>query len=365
MAECRLCRSVSADIAHELGVCLRCVRENPERAIPIAMEAHARSREAFGLPVVPPKDPRGIPCSLCVNACRIPENGFGYCGLRRNDGGRLVEVTAEEGALSWYHDPLPTNCVADRVCAGGTGAGYPEYAYRPGPEYGYRNLAVFFHACSLNCLYCQNWQFKKETLRNARVHVRELISDVDARTSCICFFGGDPTPQAPFALEASRRALAASKERILRICWETNGTMHPGLLDEMAELSLRTGGCIKFDLKAWDENLHIALTGGTNRRTFDNFARVAHAQKTRPVPPLLVANTLLVPGYIDETEIRNIARFVASLDPSIPYSMLAFYPHFSLSDLLFTKRSFAQRCLAAAREEGLRNVRIGNTHLLV
>jgi pyruvate formate lyase activating enzyme len=34
-----------------------------------------------------------------------------------------------------------------------------------------------------------------------------------------------------------------------------------------------TGGCLKFDLKAWEENLHKALTGITNRRKIENFAR--------------------------------------------------------------------------------------------
>jgi len=68
-------------------------------------------------------------------------------------------VSSARDKLSWYHDPLPTNCVGDWVCAGGTGAGFPEYAHSPGPEHGYSNLAVFFHACSFNCLYCQNWTF--------------------------------------------------------------------------------------------------------------------------------------------------------------------------------------------------------------
>jgi len=165
MAECKLCNIASNDISKEIGVCLKCIRERPADALPIAMPAHVRSRAAFGLPEKPPKDPQGIPCTICVNECKIPENGMGYCGLRRNERGKLKGVSPKKGRLSWYHDPLPTNCVGDWVCAGGTGTGYPEYAYCSGPEYGYKNLAVFFHACSFNCLYCQNWHFRKETLK--------------------------------------------------------------------------------------------------------------------------------------------------------------------------------------------------------
>jgi pyruvate formate lyase activating enzyme len=364
MPDCRVCHTRSIAVSKELGVCLACIRERPDDALPIAMEAHRRSRKAFGLPEEPPNFPHGLPCNLCVNACRIPENGMGYCGLRMNRGGKLTGVSPEEGKLSWYHDPLPTNCVADWVCPGCTGAGYPAYAHSSGPEYGYSNLAVFFHACSFNCLYCQNWQFRQDTLKPRTRPLQELLSSVDEKTACICYFGGDPTPQLPFALRASRRAVDENKGRILRICWETNGSMHPGLLHQMLELSLSSGGCIKFDLKAWDDNLHRALTGNTNKRTLENFSRAGEKIALRPAPPLLIAGTLLVPGYIDEAEIHGIARFIASINREIPYSMLAFYPHFYMSDMQLTLKAQAERCLKAAQDEGLTNVRIGNIHLL-
>jgi pyruvate formate lyase activating enzyme len=299
-----------------------------------------------------------------VNECRIPEGRMGYCGLRANVAGKLTGVSPEEGKLSWYHDPLPTNCVADWVCPAGTGAGYPECACSPGPEYGHKNLAVFFHACTFNCLYCQNWHFREETVKPHTRPAKRLVADVNERTSCICYFGGDPSPQLPFALEASKKALEAMKGKILRICWETNGSMHESLLQKMITLSLNSGGCIKFDLKAWDENLHIALTGITNRRTLENFSKAGEKIGLRPVPPLLIASTLLVPGYIDEEEIKSLAQFIASISPDIPYSLLGFYPHFYMSDLRLTTKALAQRCLHAAQEAGLRNVRIGNVHLL-
>ncbi|MFV2082002.1 MAG: radical SAM protein [bacterium] len=288
---------------------------------------------------------------------------MGYCGLRENRDGILEGVSAARGKLSWYYDPLPTNCVADWVCAGGTGAGYPEYAYSPGSETGYRNLAVFFHACSFDCLYCQNFSFRDYTFASVTTDVDELVREVDSRTACICYFGGDPSPQLPFALKVSRLAVEGTN-RILRICWETNGSMEEGLLDEMIGLSLGSGGCIKFDLKAFDENLHLALTGVSNQRTLENFIRIGKKIPDRPVPPLLVASTLLVPGYIDPEETGRIACFIASVDPDIPYSLLAYFPRFKIADLPFTSRELAEQCLAAAREEGLTSVRIGNQHLL-
>lgn len=140
--------------------------------------------------------------------------------------------------------------------------------------------------------------------------------------------------------------------------------MHPNLLRSMVELSLESGGCIKFDLKAWNERLHYAMCGVSNQRTLENFRRVAARIKERLDPPLLVASTLLVPGYVDEEEVGNIARFLASLDPEIPYALLAFHPCFFMSDLPRTSRRHAEACLDRAMAEGLKRVRIGNLHLL-
>ncbi len=364
MGRCCLCNRFSGSISREIGVCAGCIKERPEEAAPLIRKSHIKSRMAYALPEEPPRDPDGLHCSICINECRIPDGGVGYCGLRRNEGGRLRGVSSSVGKLSWYHDPLPTNCVADWVCAGGSGAGYPEYANRPGPEYGYKNLAVFFHACSFNCLYCQNWHFREQTLGPHTSTVEGLVSAVDERTSCICYFGGDPSPQLPFAIRASRMAIDRYGKRTLRICWETNGSMNKGLLKEMVSLSLETGGCIKFDLKAWDENIHIALTGVSNRRTLENFRMVGEMVGQRPSPPLLVASTLLVPGYVEEDEIRGIARFIAEINPEIPYCLLAFYPHFYMSDMPLITKQAANNCLRIAHEQGLKNVRIGNLHLL-
>ncbi|MGC8787388.1 MAG: radical SAM protein, partial [Anaerolineae bacterium] len=141
-------------------------------------------------------------------------------------------------------------------------------------------------------------------------------------------------------------------------------SMHPALVEEMVELSLHSGGCIKFDLKAWDNNLHRVLTGASNKRTLQNFAAVAAHLHRRPQPPLLIASTLLVPGYVDVQEVRQLATFIASLNPSIPYALLGFHPHFYIHDLPTTSVRHAEEVLAVAQEAGLQNVRIGNRHLL-
>jgi pyruvate formate lyase activating enzyme len=278
--------------------------------------------------------------------------------------GKLIGGRPYEGNLSWYYDPLPTNCVGIWVCPGGTSSGYPDFSLSKGPEYGCNNQAVFFHSCTFNCLFCQNWHYREYSSRTGREGPDFIVDGVAESTSCICHFGGDPTPQLPYAIHASNLAIKKRTDRPLRICWETNGAMNPRLLEKMAELSLQSGGNVKFDLKAWDEGLHFALCGTPNSWTLANFRRLAEIIPKRPDPPFLLASTLLVPGYVDEQEIGEIARFIASLNPHIPYSLLAFHPQFYMQDLPTTSRKHAQSCLEAARMAGLKRVKVGNIHLL-
>jgi pyruvate formate lyase activating enzyme len=352
---CALCGAQSRLIASQLRVCLDCIRNQPEEALSITATAHTRARRLFNLPEMAPTAEVGARCVLCFRRCRIPEGGRGFCGMRTVKDGRLVHLagTPKRGLLHWYRDPLPTNCVADWVCSGHK-------------QYSHHNLAVFYASCTLDCLFCQNWHYRETDPTRDRqgtinaLSSSELTQAANSRTYCICFFGGDPASQMPHAL-ATGKALA---DQGIAVCWETAGTMHPRLMHRALELSLETGGCIKFDLKAYNENLHIALTSGSNQRTLENFSSAAERFSERPSPPPLVASTLLVPGYVDPEEVGRIAKFIAHLNPDIPYALLGFHPHFVMNDLPLTSKVHAQAALEAARAAGLTNVRIGNIHLL-
>lgn len=310
----------------------------------------ADARRAFGLPHLPPNEPDGIRCVLCSNECQLGEGQRGFCGLRTVKNGKLTHTagTPARGLLHWYRDPLPTNCVADWVCPGSR-------------QRGHHNLAVFYASCTANCLFCQNWHFRETMpLKEKMISAQELAEAANPGTFCVCYFGGDPTSQMPHALATSKILYGYG----VRICWETNGMMHPKLLDAALDVSLKSGGCIKFDLKAFDNDLHQALTGVSNKRTLENFARAAKCFDVRPDPPLVVASTLLVPEYVDPDQVAKLAEFIANLNPQIPYALLAFAPNFYLHDLPCTTVSHAVQAEQAARDAGLVNVRLGNRHLL-
>ena len=72
----------------------------------------------------------------------------------------------------------------------------------------------------------------------------------------------------------------------------------------------------------------------------------------------------MVPGYIDAQGVGRISEFIESLNPAIPYTLLAFHPAYKVTDLPSSFRKQAQECLDSAMQAGLRRVRVGNTHLL-
>ncbi|MFQ6009320.1 MAG: radical SAM protein [Candidatus Zixiibacteriota bacterium] len=345
---CVVCRKPHALLTKVLGLCPNCARS--ERGLSQARIVHASSRRHFGLPPAQPRTTDGVLCTLCASSCRIGEGERGFCGLRTAQHERLRHLagTPRRGVLHWYRDPLPTNCVADWVCAGNT-------------QCGKHNLAVFYTSCTLDCLFCQNWHFREvDVARTNGMTAEELADCANPHTFCVCYFGGDPASQMPHAL-ASAKLLAG---RGVTVCWETAGTSNPRLLDRAIQLSLESGGCIKFDLKAYTEALHITLTGWSNRQTLANFTRATRRFHERRNPPLVIASTLLVPGYVDQEEVGRIARFIAEKDCEIPYALLGFAPNFLMRDLPPTSVRHAEAARQAALDAGLRNVRIGNRHLL-
>ncbi len=345
MGKCVICGKKSPFISEVLSFCLSCLRKKPEEALELAREAHRRSRKRWNLPGDTPRS--GKRCHVCVNECELEKGGIGLCGVRYSGDKGITKLSGSNAYLSYYYDPIPTNCVAEWVC-GEKGPGY--------------NLAVFFGGCTFDCLFCQNWHHRELVGSNLYVKTpMDLAEAVRNDTKCICYFGGDPTPYIDFVYNASKRII---EKKMVRICIETNGSMNWRLLEPIVDISSHTSGTIKFDLKAWSEDLHIALTGSSNKNTISNIAYAFSKSLELGNKPIIVVSTLLVPGYIDREEIFNIAKYLSSLDPAIPYSLLAFYPQYMMGDLPPTPRALADECYKTAKDAGLKNIKIGNVHLL-
>jgi pyruvate formate lyase activating enzyme len=336
MIPCTICGERQASVT--LQVCADCIKTRFDEALPFIQEAHQKIKKDYNMPETPPE--QGVPCGFCVNDCRIPEGETGYCGVRKNTGTITHKTGSPDTAyVECYHDPLPTNCVSMEFCGGRNDTG--------------KNLAVFYGACTFNCLFCQNWHYRRLT---HTMDAKDVLSYIDENTACICYFGGDPTPQIEHALKVADNA------KDCRICWETNGAFSGTLAKKIGKTSFNSGGTIKIDVKAHSEKIHYALTGSSNSNTLSNLEYIYNTYP-RKDPPIVVASTLLVPGYIDVSEVSAIAQFISDIDPNIPYCLLAFHPHFKMKDLPYTSKDTAYACLKEAQTY-LSRVRIGNAWLL-
>ena len=318
---CKICgrKRLISDI---IGICLECIKKGniPEEISKI----HSI-----------PKEDKGKKCQICVNQCSI-ENNLGRC---------QVDFSKKRAYLQWYYDPLPTNCVASWICGAN--------------KYGYYNLAVFYESCSFNCLFCQNWHFRER--KGEFLSPEELAEKVNNRTFCVCFFGGDPTPYIWHSIKTAKIILNKNK---IRICWETNGSFNPNYAPQIAKILKESQGNIKIEIKALNPYLHFVLTGSSNENTLKNFKFFANYDFERKKPPPLIASTLIIPGYISPEEIYEISKFIAQINPEIPYSLLAFYPNYLMTDLPTTSKSHMYECYKKAKQAGLKNIHIGNIHLL-
>jgi pyruvate formate lyase activating enzyme len=109
MSRCIRCQKESDLISSSLGVCVFCIRKYFPQLKSHISEVHAQVKKDFGLPSQPPSTKDGLPCTLCVNECRISNDGVGYCGTRYEKEGRLRGGEPNEGHFSCYYDSLPTN----------------------------------------------------------------------------------------------------------------------------------------------------------------------------------------------------------------------------------------------------------------
>lgn len=339
--------------AEVLRYCGKCISDDVSISSQ-AEEVHTGFRSKVGLvPRIPANGK--IVCPDCGNHCRLSLGEIGYCNNRVASEEGIIHRYGNAVPVSWYFDPLPTNCVADWVCPVDkrenmrTGQGR------------LRNLAVFYGSCSSDCLFCQNSSYK-EMMRTGkpRMTPEELADCADELTACVCYFGGDPSCNPQHSLLASEILF----ERYdIPVCYETNGNISSKWLYKIADIVQLSRGTLKFDLKAVTATLYRALVGTQNSVVLRNFRKLAQREKKRE-GTFLVASVLLIPGYIDLKEIRRLCEFIARCDSTIPTTLLGFAPRHYMSDLPRTSRSHAKAALAIAEESGLEKVRLGNAHLL-
>ena len=165
----------------------------------------------------------------------------------------------------------------------------------------------------------------------------------------VAFTGGDLTCRPDFYADFARRVKAETK---LWVLIETNGW---GLTPENLDV-LQAAGVDAFwlDIKAHDEKAHEWLTGCTNRWILELPGEILRRGF------VLEVLSLYIPDLVETGQLRRIAELLAAADEEVPFTILAFFPEYEMGDFRTPTADEMLDACAAAREAGLKNVRVGN-----
>ena len=208
---------------------------------------------------------------------------------------------------------------------------------------------VFFKGCPLRCVWCHNPEglsFTTETafyahkcigcgeckktdfttekcIGEARVEygkevtvdelLPKLLEDKDFYDNSgggITLSGGECLMQADFCAELLRRL----KQNGVNTATDTSGFVNRAALDKVIPYT----DIFLYDLKAFDEDVHIKCTGRSNKTVLDNLLYLCAIGKAVEI------RIPFVPGYNDG-EIEKIARFLAPLKNITKVRVLAYH----------------------------------------
>jgi len=245
-----------------------------------------------------------VRCYACGHRCLIPPDQMGICKVRFNDAGTLRVPFGYVGALQL--DPVEKK---------------PFFHALPGSS----ALSFGMLGCDFHCGYCQNW-LTSQALRDPEASVSpepitpaELVRLARQRGARILTSTyNEPLITSEWAVAVFREG----KQAGLLCSYVSNGNGTPEVLDYIRPyVSL-----YKVDLKSFRDR-HYRELGGTLERVLDTVRRL---------PALgiwLEIVTLVIPGFNDsDEELTDIARFLVSVSPDIPWHVTAFHPDYKMTD---------------------------------
>lgn len=273
-----------------------------------------------------------IRCVACGHRCLIAPGRRGICKVRFNRNGQLrVPFGYVAGVQS---DPVEKK---------------PFYHVYPGSD----ALTFGMMGCDFHCSYCQNWVTSQALREPASLSPVQPVTPAQlvqtgkrlgARLVVSSY--NEPLITAEWAVAVFQQAKAAG----LACAFVSNGNATQEALDFLRPWIV----AYKIDLKSFDDQRYRTL-GGTLEHVL-NGIRLVHERGL-----WLEVVTLVVPGFNDsETELRGIARFLASVSRDIPWHVTAFHKDYKMTDSPNTKAAQLIRAAEIGTDEGLRFVYVGN-----
>lgn len=275
-----------------------------------------------------------VHCLLCSQDCRMADSKFGFCKVRENSGGKLYTHAYGE-VVAANVDPIEKK---------------PLYHFLPGTF----SFSIATAGCNFRCSFCQNWQISQIPKEKTPVRTghsfppRDVVRNAkDKGCKSISYTYTEPTIFFEYAYDTAKLA----KEEGLLNVFVTNGYM--------SEKALRTiqpylDAC-NVDLKSFQEEFYKDICRARLQPVLDSI------QLMRELDIWVEVTTLVVPYQNDsQEELTEIARFIAGVDPNIPWHISRFHPDYKYTDTPPTPVDTLRKAQAIGKDEGLKFIYIGN-----
>ena len=274
-----------------------------------------------------------VQCYLCSHRCTISPSKRGICGVRENKDGKLYTLVFGR-AISLNVDPIEKK---------------PIFHLFPGSS----SFSIAAVGCNFRCLQCQNHEISQMPVEEDRIEGSDVspskivCSAKEYRCRSISYTYTEPTIYFEYAYEI---ALLASQEGIKNI-FVTNGYM--------TEEALRTIrpylDAANVDLKSFQKKFYREVCGARLEPVLENLKLM------RQMGIWVEITTLVIPTLNDsDKEFEEIAQFIVSLGPEVPWHISAFHPTYKMTNLPRTPASLLLRAREIGMRAGLQYVYCGN-----
>jgi pyruvate formate lyase activating enzyme len=274
-----------------------------------------------------------VRCETCAHGCALTEGQKGICGVRENRGGKLVTLVYGK-AVSAHDDPIEKK---------------PLFHFLPGS----RSLSIATAGCNMRCLNCQNADISQMPVDHGRIEGEDFppedVVRAAKKSDCdsISFTYTEPAVFWDYAYDTARLAHPAG----LRTVFVTNGFWSEKGLKTM----LPYMDAANVDLKFFRDDSYRKICGAR----LDPVLETIRSMRAGGV--WVEVTTLLIPGLNDsEEELRDIASFIRSVDPAMPWHVSRFHPIYRMTDRPATPVSSIQKAREIGLAEGLQFVYPGN-----
>ncbi len=277
-----------------------------------------------------------VQCTACEHFCAIEPGGMGKCGVRRNyDGAFYLIVYGEAAAL--HVDPIEKK---------------PLFHFLPTQ----RILSVGTVGCNFTCQFCQNWEISQAgDLADPSGYNGQQALPADLVATCrqrgipmLAYTYNEPTVFFEYAYDTAKLAHAQG----IRNVFVSSG------FETLAALAMIEPylDAINLDLKAFTDRFYREVCGTRLKPVLRNIEHIARNTRT-----WIEITTLLIPGLNDsEAELRDMAAWLASVSPDLPWHLSAFHPEHQMLDRPATSHRTLMRAWEIGIEAGLRYVYVGN-----